>query len=144
MKNSIFAVGPDQRHVGRRWFSAYRGNVLRARGDASRELRAMSDFLYFCPTCKTIYEIVRHRVRPPTEPICWRCQQDFPIADEGDWLTYREMRPRFERHHSDVPAFCCAVGLGVRHALQVDETDSVLLRRDATGDGDLMARPHCR
>jgi hypothetical protein len=57
----------------------------------------MNDFLYFCPTCKTIYEIVRHRIQPAAEPICWRCQQDLPIADEGDWLTYRQMRPRFER-----------------------------------------------
>jgi hypothetical protein len=57
----------------------------------------MNDFLYFCPTCRTIYEIVRHRIRPPAEPICWRCRQDLPIADEGDWLTYQQMRPRFER-----------------------------------------------
>ena len=57
----------------------------------------MNDFLYFCPTCKTIYEVVRHHVRPPTEPICERCQRDLPIAEEGDWLTYRRTRPRFER-----------------------------------------------
>jgi hypothetical protein len=58
----------------------------------------MSDCLYFCPTCKTIYEIVRHRIRPPTEPICDGCQQDLPIADDnGDWLTYRRMGRRFER-----------------------------------------------
>ena len=32
-----------------------------------------------------------------------------------------------------------AVGLGVRHALQVDEADPVLLRRHAPGHGDLLA-----
>jgi hypothetical protein len=43
----------------------------------------MNDFLYFCPTCTTIYEVVRHRVRPPTEPVCDGCQQDLPVADDG-------------------------------------------------------------
>jgi hypothetical protein len=58
----------------------------------------MNDFLYFCPTCKAIYEIVRHRVRPPLEPVCDGCQEDLPIADDnGDWLTYRRMGRRFER-----------------------------------------------
>jgi hypothetical protein len=37
----------------------------------------MNDFLYFYLTCKTIYEIVRHRVRPPAEPVCEGCQQIF-------------------------------------------------------------------
>ena len=32
-----------------------------------------------------------------------------------------------------------AVGLGVRHALQVDEADPILLRRHAAGHGDLLA-----
>ena len=32
-----------------------------------------------------------------------------------------------------------AVGLGVRHALQMDEADPVLLRRHAPGHGDLLA-----
>jgi hypothetical protein len=58
---------------------------------------AMSDFLCFCATCKTVYEIVRHRVRPPAEPVCEVCQQDLPLADDGDWLTYRRTLPRFER-----------------------------------------------
>ena len=57
----------------------------------------MNDFLYLCPNCKTIYEIVRHRVRPPTEPVCEECQQDLPVAEDGDWLTYQRMRHRFER-----------------------------------------------
>jgi hypothetical protein len=34
-------------------------------------------------------------VRPPTEPVCEACQQDLPIADDGDWLTYRRTMPRF-------------------------------------------------
>ena len=56
----------------------------------------MNDFLYFCPTCKTIYEIVRHRVRPPVEPVCERCQQDLPVAEDGEWLTYQRTGPRFD------------------------------------------------
>ena len=47
----------------------------------------MNDFLYFCPTCKMIYEILRHRVRPPAEPVCDGCQQDLPVAEDGEWLT---------------------------------------------------------
>jgi hypothetical protein len=58
---------------------------------------AMNDFLYFCPTCKAIYEIDRHHIRPPAEPICEGCQQQLPVADDGDWLTYRRTRPRLER-----------------------------------------------
>jgi hypothetical protein len=57
----------------------------------------MKDFLYCCPNCKTMYEIVRHRVRPPAEPVCDVCQQDFPVADDGDWITYQRIRPRSER-----------------------------------------------
>jgi hypothetical protein len=45
----------------------------------------------------TIYELVRHRIRPPTEPVCEGCQQDLPVADDGDWLTYRRTSPQFER-----------------------------------------------
>jgi hypothetical protein len=40
------------------------------------------------------------RSRPPprsTAGRCERCQQDLPVADEGDWLTYRRTHPRFER-----------------------------------------------
>ena len=44
----------------------------------------MNDFLYFRPTCKTIYEIVRNRVLPPAEPVCERCQQDLPVAEDGE------------------------------------------------------------
>ena len=57
----------------------------------------MNDFLYFCPTCKMIYEILRHRVRPPAEPVCEGCQQDLPVAEDGEWLTYRRTGPRFDR-----------------------------------------------
>jgi len=54
---------------------------------------AMNDFLYFCPTCKAIYEIDRHHIRPPAEPVCECCQQELPVADDGDWLTYRANPP---------------------------------------------------
>jgi hypothetical protein len=66
-------------------------------GCREREIVAMDDFLYFCPTCKTIYEIVRHHIRPPAEPICEGCQQELPIAEDGEWLTYRRTQARFER-----------------------------------------------
>jgi hypothetical protein len=58
---------------------------------------AIDDLLYSCPACKTVYEIVRHRVRPPAEPVCAACQRDLPVADDSDWLTYRRTLPRFER-----------------------------------------------
>jgi hypothetical protein len=57
---------------------------------------AMNDILYFCPTCKTIYEIVRHRIRPPAQAICERRQEELPVAEDGDWLTYRRTHHRFE------------------------------------------------
>jgi len=57
----------------------------------------MKVFLYFCPTCKTIYEIVRHRVRPAAEPVCDGCQQELPVADDGDWITYQRVRSRPDR-----------------------------------------------
>jgi hypothetical protein len=47
-----------------------------------------------CPICHTVYEIVRHHVRPPADPVCETCQQTLPIADGNDWLTYRIIRPR--------------------------------------------------
>jgi hypothetical protein len=56
----------------------------------------MNDLLCFCPTCKTIYEIDRHHIRPPTEPVCEECDQDLPVADDGEWLTYRRTGPRFD------------------------------------------------
>ncbi len=54
-------------------------------------VRASSDteVLYACPSCKTIYESVRHHLRPAVEPRCEICQQALPLADEDDWLTYR-------------------------------------------------------
>jgi hypothetical protein len=47
----------------------------------------MSDYLIFCcPTCKTVYEIEPHHVRPPAEPVCETCQHALPVADGNDWL----------------------------------------------------------
>ena len=63
---------------------------------AERGNAIMKDFLYFCPNCKTIYEIVHHRIRPPAEPICEGCQQMLPVAEDGEWLTYRRTVPRFD------------------------------------------------
>jgi hypothetical protein len=45
-----------------------------------------------CPTCKTIYEVVRHHIRPPADPVCETCQQTLPVADNNDWLTYHVRR----------------------------------------------------
>jgi hypothetical protein len=47
-----------------------------------------------CPICQTVYEIVRHHVRPPAEPVCETCQQVLPVADGDDGLTYRVIRSR--------------------------------------------------
>jgi uncharacterized protein YbaR (Trm112 family) len=55
------------------------------------------DLLCACPKCKMVYEIVRHHVRPATEPYCEACQQAFPVADADDWLTYRRVSTKFER-----------------------------------------------
>ena len=55
---------------------------------------ADSDLLYPCSACRTIYEVVRHHVRPPADPLCEVCQQAFPFADGDDWLTYRRVVSR--------------------------------------------------
>jgi hypothetical protein len=56
----------------------------------------MNDYLIFCcPTCKTVYEIEPHHVRPPAEPVCETCQRALPVADGNDWLTYRIIRSQF-------------------------------------------------
>jgi predicted Zn finger-like uncharacterized protein len=47
-----------------------------------------------CPSCKTVYEVVRHHVRPPGDPVCETCQQILPVADGNDWLTYQIIRSR--------------------------------------------------
>lgn len=54
---------------------------------------ADSDILYACPICKTIYEMSCHHVRPPVEPRCEVCQDNLPIAEGDDWLTYRRAQP---------------------------------------------------
>jgi len=63
-------------------------------GEVGAMSAATNDLLYFCPTSKTIHEMVRHRVHPPSEPVGEACQQDLPVADDNDWLTYRQMLPR--------------------------------------------------
>ena len=45
-------------------------------------------------------------------------------------------------HRPDLQPHGGAVGLGVRHAVQVDQADSVVLRRHAPGHGDLLAGAH--
>ncbi len=42
----------------------------------------------------------------------------------------------------DLPALLGGVGLGVRHAVQMDEAGAVAFRRHGAGHGDLVARPH--
>jgi hypothetical protein len=56
-----------------------------------------------CPICHTIYEIVRHHVRPPAEPVCETCQQVLPVADGNDWLTYRVIRSHVHVRRSGEP-----------------------------------------
>jgi hypothetical protein len=53
-----------------------------------------TDMLYACPTCKQIYQIVHHHLRPPAEPRCEICRQALPLADEADWLTYQRVNSR--------------------------------------------------
>ena len=43
---------------------------------------------------------------------------------------------------ADLPAHGGGVGVGVRHAVQVDQAGGVALRRHAAGHGDLLAGPH--
>jgi hypothetical protein len=73
------------------------GNIEDNLGKLGTVTAGMNDLPYLCPTCKTIYEIVRHRVRPTADPVCEACQQDFPVAENGDWVTYRLTPPRFKR-----------------------------------------------
>jgi hypothetical protein len=56
-----------------------------------------------CPICHTIYEVVRHRLRPPAEPVCEICQRALPVADGNDWLTYRIIRSRVHASRSGEP-----------------------------------------
>ena len=79
-------------------------SVLNHLVEADAVSAATSDPLYFCPTCKTIYEIVRHRIRPPVEPVCTTCQQDLPVAEDDCWLTYRRTLPRLSRIASSARA----------------------------------------
>ncbi len=48
-----------------------------------------------------IYEILRHRVRPPAEPVCEGCQRDLPVAEDGEWLTYRRTGRKWARETQD-------------------------------------------
>jgi hypothetical protein len=52
----------------------------------------LSDIVCSCPTCKTIFEIVRNHIRPPGEPLCDVCQHPLPLAEGSEWLTYRLVR----------------------------------------------------
>jgi hypothetical protein len=52
----------------------------------------MTEVLYSCPTCKTIFQIVRNHIRPPAEPLCDLCRHPLPLAEGDDWLTYRLIR----------------------------------------------------
>ena len=57
-----------------------------------------------CPTCKTVYEVVRQHVRPPADPTCETCQQALPVADGNDWLTYQLIRSRAHVSASSEPS----------------------------------------
>jgi hypothetical protein len=54
------------------------------------------DVIDTCPSCKTIYEVARRKVQPPTKPVCVACQQPLKAEDAGGWLTYTDggFRPR--------------------------------------------------
>ena len=67
-------------------------------GAARPRHASATDILYACPTCKGIYQIVRHHLPPPTEPRCEICRQALPLADEADWLTYQLINSRRPLH----------------------------------------------
>ena len=52
----------------------------------------VTEVLYYCAICKTIFEIVRNHIRPPSEPLCDVCQHPLPLAEGDDWLSYRLVR----------------------------------------------------
>ncbi len=58
---------------------------------------------------------------------------ELPVAEQMKFYDAWGNRPDLHSHGG-------AVGLGVRHAVQVDQADSVLLRRHPPGHGDLLAR----
>jgi len=67
-----------------------------------------------CPTCQTVYEVVRQHVRPPADPVCETCQQALPVADGNDWLTYQLIRSKPKLYqglvqYAKVKAFCSAL-----------------------------------
>ena len=64
---------------------------------------AMTDLLYICPECRTVYEVARNRVRPADEPHREVCQHALPVADGDDWLTYRKIHARCDRRRSPPP-----------------------------------------
>ena len=45
---------------------------------------------------------------------------------------------------ADLPAFLGGLGLGARHAVQVDEAGAIAFRRDGAGRGHVVARSHQR
>ena len=57
---------------------------------------------------------------------------ELPVAEQMKFYDAWGTRPDLQPHGG-------AVGLGVRHAVQVDQAGSVLLRRHAAGHGDLLA-----
>ncbi len=62
---------------------------------------------------------------------------EVPVKDQFLWYEFWGS----DKH---LPALLGGVGLGLRHAVQVDEAGAVALRRHGAGHGDLVARSHRR
>ena len=62
---------------------------------------------------------------------------DIPVAEQLKYLRRVGL-------DQDAPAYGGRLGLGLRHAVQMDEAGRVAFRRHAPGHGDFMARPHQR
>ena len=62
---------------------------------------------------------------------------ELPVAEQMKFYDAWGIGP-------DLPHMAVRLDLGLRHALQVDQADRLLLRRHAAGHGDLLARAHHR
>jgi predicted Zn finger-like uncharacterized protein len=88
---STFGQSTYWRSVGPN-FCILRAGAFEARAAVVSIMVAATASLDVCPTCKTVYEVVRHHIRPPADPVCETCQQTLPVADGNDWLTYLVIR----------------------------------------------------
>ena len=61
----LVTLAPIFSYLKQRGFDQHRKEGI----DDAQTDRGNERLSFFCPTCKMIYEVVRHHVRPPAEPI---------------------------------------------------------------------------